>query len=79
MDNRDPFIYKTTDYGKTWKAIASNIPKSPLSYVHVVREDPFRKGLLYAGTENALYVSFDDGGHWEPLQIEAAARARSTG
>ncbi len=68
VDNRDPFLYKTADYGKTWKAIAGNIPKSPLSYVHVVREDPFRKGLLYAGTENALYVSFDDGGHWEPLQ-----------
>jgi photosystem II stability/assembly factor-like uncharacterized protein len=68
VDNRDPYIYKTTDYGRTWKAIASNIPKSPLSYVHVVREDPFRKGLLYAGTENGLYVSLDDGGHWEPLQ-----------
>jgi photosystem II stability/assembly factor-like uncharacterized protein len=68
VDNRDPYIYKTTDYGKTWKSIASNIPKSPLSYVHVVREDPFRRGMLYAGTENALYVSFDDGGRWEPLQ-----------
>ena len=68
VDNRDPFLYKTSDYGKTWKAIASNIPKSPLSYAHVVREDPFRRGLLYAGTENALYVSFDDGGRWEPLQ-----------
>jgi photosystem II stability/assembly factor-like uncharacterized protein len=68
VDNRDPFLFKTTDYGKSWKAIASNIPKSPLSYAHVVREDRFRKGLLYAGTENALYVSFDDGGHWEPLQ-----------
>ena len=64
----DPHLYATTDYGKTWRAIASNIPKSPLSYTHVVREDPFRKGLLYAGTENALYVSFDDGGRWEPLQ-----------
>lgn len=68
VDNRDPFLFKTTDYGKTWKAISSDIPKSPLSYTHAVREDPFRKGLLYAGTENALYVSFDDGGHWEPLQ-----------
>ncbi|HEX7253271.1 MAG TPA: hypothetical protein VF376_10350, partial [Thermoanaerobaculia bacterium] len=68
VDNRDPYIYKTTDYGKTWKAIASNIPKSPLSYVHVVREDPFRRGMLYVGTENALYVSFDDGGRREPLQ-----------
>jgi photosystem II stability/assembly factor-like uncharacterized protein len=70
VDNRDPFLYRTSDYGKTWKAIASNIPKSPLSYAHVVREDPFRRGLLYAGTENALYVSFDDGGHWEPLQAK---------
>ncbi|MGH7634917.1 MAG: sialidase, partial [Gemmatimonadaceae bacterium] len=43
-------------------------PKSPLSYAHVVREDPVRKGLLYLGTENALYVSFDDGGEWQPLQ-----------
>ncbi len=68
VDNRDPFLFKTADYGRTWKAIASNIPKNPLSYAHVVREDPFRKGLLYAGTENALYVSFDDGGRWEPLQ-----------
>jgi photosystem II stability/assembly factor-like uncharacterized protein len=68
VDDRNPWIFKTTDYGKTWKAIASDIPKSQLSYVHVVREDPHRKGLLYAGTENALYVSFDDGGHWHPLQ-----------
>ncbi len=68
MNNRDPFIYKTTDYGKTWKAIVRGIPKSPLSYVHVVREDPVRKGLLYAGTENGLYVSWDDGENWQPLQ-----------
>ncbi|HXO40145.1 MAG TPA: sialidase, partial [Thermoanaerobaculia bacterium] len=68
VDNRDPFIFKTTDYGKTWKPISSGIPKSPLSYVHVVREDPFRKGMLYAGTENGLYLSFDDGAHWRPLQ-----------
>ncbi len=68
VDGRDPHIYRTADYGKSWTAIASNIPKSPLSYVHVVREDPHRKGLLYAGTENGLYVSFNDGGSWEPLQ-----------
>jgi hypothetical protein len=68
VDDRDPFIFKTTDYGKTWKPISSGIPKSPFSYVHVVREDPFRKGMLYAGTENGLYLSFDDGAHWRPLQ-----------
>ena len=68
VNNRDPFIYKTTDYGKTWKLISSDIPKSVFSYVHAVREDPVRKGLLYAGTENGLYVSFNDGGSWIPLQ-----------
>ncbi len=68
VDNRDPFIFKTSDYGKTWKAISAGIPHSPFSYVHVVREDPFRRGMLYAGTENGLYVSFDDGAHWRPLQ-----------
>lgn len=67
-NNRDPFIYKTTDYGRTWKLIVAGIPKSPLSYVHVVREDPVRRGLLYAGTENGAYVSFNDGDTWQPLQ-----------
>jgi len=69
MDNRDPFIYKTADYGKTWKKISSDIPQSMFSYVHVVAEDPVRRGMLYAGTENALYVSFNDGGHWVPLRM----------
>ncbi|MEO7966759.1 MAG: sialidase, partial [Gemmatimonadaceae bacterium] len=64
---RDPYIYKTTDYGKTWKLLVNGIPKSPLSYVHVVREDPAKRGLLYAGTENAVYVSFNDGERWQPL------------
>jgi photosystem II stability/assembly factor-like uncharacterized protein len=68
VDNRDPFLYRTADYGRTWKSISANIPRGPLSYAHVVRESPHRKGLLFAGTENALYVSFDDGGRWEPLQ-----------
>lgn len=66
-NNRDPFIYKTTDFGKTWKLLVNGIPRSPLSYVHVVREDPVRRGLLYAGTENGIYVSFDDGARWQPL------------
>ena len=68
VNNRDPFVYKTTDYGKTWKAITNGIPRSMLSYAHCVREDPVRKGLLYLGTENALYTSFDDGENWQPLQ-----------
>jgi photosystem II stability/assembly factor-like uncharacterized protein len=68
-NNRDPWVYKTTDFGKTWKLIVTGIPKSTLSYAHVIREDPVRKGLLYLGTENALYVSFDDGDHWQPMQL----------
>src|SRR5690349_6157255 len=68
VNNRDPFVYKTKDYGKTWKQITNGIPKSMLSYAHCVREDPTRAGLLYLGTENALYVSFDDGENWQPLQ-----------
>jgi photosystem II stability/assembly factor-like uncharacterized protein len=68
VNNRDPFIYKTKDYGKTWKAITNGIPHTMLSYAHCIREDPVRAGLLYVGTENGLYVSFDDGEKWEPLQ-----------
>jgi photosystem II stability/assembly factor-like uncharacterized protein len=68
VNNRDPFVYKTEDYGKSWKSISSDIPKSELSYAHCVREDPVRKGLLYLGTENALYISFNDGQNWIPYQ-----------
>ncbi|HEU4837356.1 MAG TPA: hypothetical protein VFS90_23200 [Pyrinomonadaceae bacterium] len=68
VNNRDPFIYKTKDYGKTWQAITKGIPRSMLSYAHCIREDPVRRGLLYVGTENGLYVSFNDGQQWEPLQ-----------
>src|SRR6266498_116217 len=68
VNNRDPFINRTNDYGQTWKAITNGIPRSMLSYAHCVREDPSRPGLLYVGTENGLYVSFDDGEKWEPLQ-----------
>jgi photosystem II stability/assembly factor-like uncharacterized protein len=67
-NDRDPWVYKTKDFGKSWKLIVSGIPKSPLSYAHIIREDPIRRGLLYLGTENALYVSFDDGEHWQPLR-----------
>jgi photosystem II stability/assembly factor-like uncharacterized protein len=68
VNNRDPFVYKTADYGKTWKQITEGIPRTPLSYAHVLRQDPARRGLLYLGTENGLYVSFDDGARWQALQ-----------
>ncbi len=68
VNNRDPFIYKTKDYGKSWTAITNGIPHGMLSYAHCIREDPVRRGLLYVGTENGLYVSFNDGEKWEPLQ-----------
>jgi photosystem II stability/assembly factor-like uncharacterized protein len=68
VNNREPFVYKTKDYGKTWTLITNGIPHSMLSYAHCVREDPTRAGLLYLGTENGLYVSFDDGENWQSLQ-----------
>jgi photosystem II stability/assembly factor-like uncharacterized protein len=68
VNDRDPWVYKTTDYGKTWALIVKGIPKTPLSYAHCVREDPTRKGLLYLGTEGGMYVSVDDGANWQSLQ-----------
>jgi photosystem II stability/assembly factor-like uncharacterized protein len=67
-NSRNPWVYRTSDYGKTWRLIVNGIPKGPLSYAHIIREDPVRRGLLYLGTENGLYVSFDDGEQWQPLQ-----------
>ncbi len=67
MDNRDPFIYKTTDFGKSWRTATGNLPKHPLSYVRTVTEDPNCQGLLFAGTGNGLYYSLDDGAHWTAL------------
>lgn len=66
-DNRDPFIYKTTDSGRTWTSISGGLRKDELSYVRIVAEDPNCKGLLFAGTGNDLYYSLDDGGHWTAL------------
>ncbi|HEX6190568.1 MAG TPA: hypothetical protein VFZ40_21125 [Pyrinomonadaceae bacterium] len=68
VNNRDPWVYKTSDYGRTWKLITNGIPKTMLSYAHCVREDPTRPGLLYLGTEGGLFVSHDDGANWRPLQ-----------
>jgi photosystem II stability/assembly factor-like uncharacterized protein len=68
MNNRDPFVYKTGNYGQSWTLITNGLPHDMLSYAHCVREDPVRRGLLYLGTENGAYVSFDDGANWQPLQ-----------
>jgi photosystem II stability/assembly factor-like uncharacterized protein len=67
VGNFDPYVYKTEDYGRRWTKITDGIPRGPLSYARNVREDPVRPGLLYLGTENALYVTFDDGDNWQPL------------
>ncbi len=66
MDDFAPYIFKTTDFGKSWTSIVGNLPKD--TYVHAVREDKKRKGLLYAATEKGVYFSFDDGAKWESLQ-----------
>ncbi|HEX6550199.1 MAG TPA: hypothetical protein VF117_05945, partial [Gammaproteobacteria bacterium] len=66
LDDYKPYIYRTRDGGKHWTEISNGIPDG--SFVNVVREDPVRKGLLYAGTELGMYVSFDDGDHWQSLQ-----------
>jgi photosystem II stability/assembly factor-like uncharacterized protein len=68
VNNRDPWVYKTNDYGQTWRLITNGIPHTMLSYAHCVREDPVRPGLLYLGTEGGLFVSHDDGENWRPLQ-----------
>ncbi len=69
LDDFHPYLYKTSDYGATWTRISSGDNGIPADhFTRVVRADPGQKGLLYAGTERGVYVSFDDGGHWQPLQ-----------
>ena len=67
LDDFKPYIYRTTDYGRSWSKIVDGIPEG--EFVHVVREDPNKKGLLYAGTERGVYVSFNSGERWQPLQM----------
>ncbi|MBA2704509.1 MAG: hypothetical protein H0U60_11730 [Blastocatellia bacterium] len=67
MDDIKPYAYRTRDFGRTWTKITNGIPDN--TYVHVVREDPVRKGLLFAGTETGVFVSFNDGDDWQPLQM----------
>jgi len=67
FDDFRPYIYKTADYGKTWTEITNGLPA--VGYTHGVREDSVRRGLLFAGTETGIFVSFDDGAHWQSLQL----------
>lgn len=67
MGDRAPYIYKTNDYGKTWQKIIKGIADG--DYVHVIREDIKTPGLLFAGTEHGVYVSFNDGDNWEPFDL----------
>jgi photosystem II stability/assembly factor-like uncharacterized protein len=66
-DELRPYIYKTSDYGKTWTKITNGIPD--VTFVRAVREDPKKRGLLYAGTETGVYISFDDGANWRSLRL----------
>jgi photosystem II stability/assembly factor-like uncharacterized protein len=66
-DDYKPYLYKTSDYGKTWKKITNGIPDG--AFTRVIREDPNKRGLLYAGTETGMYISFDDGANWQSLQL----------
>jgi len=67
LDDVKPYIYKTTDFGKSWTKLVNGIPDG--AYVHAVREDPVQKDLLYAGTETGIYISFNSGADWQPFQL----------
>jgi photosystem II stability/assembly factor-like uncharacterized protein len=67
LDDRAPYLYRTRDYGKSWTKITTGIAGD--DFVHAVREDPKRQGLLYAGTEHGIYISFDDGARWQSLAL----------
>jgi photosystem II stability/assembly factor-like uncharacterized protein len=67
LDDLHPHIFRTHDFGQSWQETVSGI--RDIDFVRVVREDPLRKGLLYAGTEEGVYVSFDDGDHWQSLRL----------
>jgi photosystem II stability/assembly factor-like uncharacterized protein len=67
LDDYSPHLYRTRDYGKTWQRITNGIAST--AFVNAVRQDPQKPGLLFAGTEQGVYVSFDEGEHWQPLQL----------
>jgi photosystem II stability/assembly factor-like uncharacterized protein len=68
MGDYSPYVYKTSDFGRSWKMIASDIPKTMLSSPECIVEDPERQGMLYLGTDNAFYISWDDGTHWTHIR-----------
>jgi photosystem II stability/assembly factor-like uncharacterized protein len=67
LEDLAPYIYKTTDFGRSWTTLVTGLPAT--EFVRVIREDPARRGLLYAGTERGVWVSFDDGAHWQTLRL----------
>jgi len=67
LDDNDPYIYRTRDGGKTWQGITNGLPAGV--YMQTIKEDPERRGLLYAGTELGIFISFNDGDSWQPLQL----------
>jgi photosystem II stability/assembly factor-like uncharacterized protein len=71
LDDFAPYVFKTTDFGKTWTKLVAGLPAN--DYVHAVRVDPSHAGLLFGGTEQGVYVSFDDGSHWQRLQLNLPA------
>ncbi|HJT76609.1 MAG TPA: hypothetical protein VJ739_05355, partial [Gemmataceae bacterium] len=73
LDDMRPYLYRTQDYGKTWQKLTGDLPQDV--YLHVVREDPKQKGLLYLGTERGLCFSTDDGGHWRELKLNLPTAA----
>jgi photosystem II stability/assembly factor-like uncharacterized protein len=67
LDDHAPYIFRTHDFGKTWVKAVTGIAAD--DYVHAVREDPSRRGMLYAATEHGVYLTYDDGDHWQPLRL----------
>nr|WP_293302046.1 glycosyl hydrolase [Allomuricauda sp.] len=68
MGDFDPYVYKTSDYGESWKLVSGTVPKSVHSFAHVIKEDPKREGMLYLGVDNGIYVSTNDGQSWMRLR-----------
>src|SRR5205085_1990303 len=71
LEDLQPYLYRTRDFGRSWQRVSSGIPEG--SFLNCIREDPIRKGLLYACTEMGVYVSFNDGDSWQSLQLRMPA------